>query len=153
MTYPRTPEEKARQLGERLACEAFNACGSLDARKCQEMGDALGEAIAELVVSTVWQNARDRWAGYQPPRLPEQDLLDRAIARLRAPLEIPTDLDTFAGVTAKPSGTAWAPLVSEEDAVRIGKEVHEDYLAAKAEAERIGKELDEISRRKARGLP
>ena len=43
-------------------------------------------------------------------------------------------------------------LVSPEEAIRIGKEVHEDYLKAVEESRRIGEELDRLSREKAKRL-
>jgi len=48
--YPRTTAERARQLGAKLACDAFNAVGSLDARKCQQLGDSFGAQIEALAI-------------------------------------------------------------------------------------------------------
>jgi hypothetical protein len=118
MTYPNTPEEKARQLGARFACEAFNACGSLDAKKCQEMGDAFGKAIAELVRSVSWEAAAEKWLKTWPgaedfyrtqvyPPLFPKDLFG---TWRPPPLEIPTSLSTFADMAAGPARSARAPL-------------------------------------------
>ncbi len=50
-TYPRTPTERANKLGAELACEAFNALQSLDAKACQAVSLGFQARIAALVES------------------------------------------------------------------------------------------------------
>jgi hypothetical protein len=91
----RTPEQQASSLGARFACEAFNACGSLDARKCQELGDKFGEEIAELVSDRLSPEARSALeAG-----------LASAVRGEVKPFEIPED---STGATDSPAGKAWS---------------------------------------------
>lgn len=77
MTYPRTPEEKAWHLGARLACDAFNALGSLDAKLCQEVGTRFAAAIAELVRDVSWQEAVAKWVKAEKARDRNFMLFDR----------------------------------------------------------------------------
>lgn len=47
--YPRNSEERARQLGAKLSCDAFNSLGSLDVPLCQRVGEQFAAELLEML--------------------------------------------------------------------------------------------------------